>query len=159
MAESFSDEVGYRVVDAGQMTYAQWEVESNRLARGLVDRGVTKGDRVALYLRAEEALRFMVAYSAIHKAGAVAVPTNIRLTDSELERLLGHAEVKMMLTDDGLSSAATRVASALPTVAHVLTAPPATGDGPAGTAPWSWGDNGGDDESAFQVALGPEDMA
>jgi len=159
MAETFSDEVGYRVVDAGQMTYAQWEAESNRLARGLVDRGVTKGDRVALYLRAEEALRFMVAYSAIHKAGAVAVPTNIRLTDSELERLLGHAEVKVMLTDDGLSSAARRVASALPTVAHVLTAPPTTGDGAAGTAPWSWGENGGDDGSAFQVALGPEDMA
>src|SRR5580658_257805 len=159
MAESFSDEVGYRVVDAGQMTYAQWEVESNRLARGLVDRGVTKGDRVALYLRAEEALRFMVAYAAIHKAGAVAVPTNIRLTDSELGRLLGHAEVKVMLTDGELSPAAQRVATGLPTVSHILTAPTADGGAHAESPPWSWGEAGGDDDSQCQVALEAEDLA
>ncbi len=35
------------------------------------------GDRVAIYLPAEEALRWVIGYSATHKAGAVAVPTNI----------------------------------------------------------------------------------
>ena len=83
MARAFPDELGYRVIDVGDMTFAQWESESNRLARGLLSRGVVKGDRVALNPGAEEALRFMVAYAAVHKAGAVAVPTNIRLTDSE----------------------------------------------------------------------------
>ena len=57
-------------------------------ARALVAMGVTKGDRISIYLRAEEALRFMVAYSAVHKAGAVAVPTNTRLTDSELRDIV-----------------------------------------------------------------------
>jgi acyl-CoA synthetase (AMP-forming)/AMP-acid ligase II len=159
MAGAFGDRVGYRVVDVGEMTFAQWEAESNRLARGLVDRGVARGDRVALYLRAEEALRFMVAYSAVHKAGAVAVPTNIRLTDSELGHLLGHAEVKVMLTDAELSTAAGRVAAGLPTVAHILTAPPPTGGGPSDGPPWGWAGAGADDGSEFQVALGPEDLA
>jgi acyl-CoA synthetase (AMP-forming)/AMP-acid ligase II len=154
MAATFPEKVGYRVIDSGEMTYAQWEAESNRLARGLVDRGVAKGDRVALYLRAEEALRFMVAYAAVHKAGAVAVPTNIRLTDSELERLLGHAEVKVMLTDAELSPAAQRVAAGIPTVQAILTAPP-----PDGGEPWSWGDAGADDASEFQVPLESEDLA
>lgn len=155
MAGAFPEKVGYRVIDAGEMTFGQWEAESNRLARGLVDRGVGKGDRVALYLKAEEALRFMVAYAAVHKAGAVAVPTNIRLTDSELGHLLGHAEVKVVLTDAELSAAAGRVTTGLESVSHILTAPPATG----AAAPWSWGDAGGDDEAEFQVAVDSEDLA
>ena len=105
-AEAFPDKLAYRVVDAGDMTFGQWEAESNRLARTLADAGVAKGDRVALYLRAEEGLRFMVAYAAVHKSGAVAVPTNTRLTEPELERLLGHAEVRCLLTDPELADAA-----------------------------------------------------
>ncbi len=154
MAGAFPEKIGYRVIDAGEMTFGQWEAESNRLARGLVDRGVGKGDRVALYLKAEEALRFMVAYAAVHKAGAVAVPTNIRLTDSELGHLLGHAEVKVVLTDAELSAAAGRVTAGLESVSAILTAPA----GGAG-APWSWGDAGGDDETEFQVAVDSEDLA
>jgi len=166
MAATFPDKVAYRVIGVGEMTFAQWEAESNRLARGLVDRGVAKGDRVALYLRAEEALRFMVAYSAVHKAGAVAVPTNIRLTEGELGRLLGHAEVKVMLTDSGLSPAALRVAADLPTVAHILTAPAPeppsskdSGSSPGATPAWSWGPAAGDDDGEFQVAVHADDLA
>jgi len=156
MAGSFPDEVAYRVVDGGQMTYAQWEGESNRLARALVGLGVAKGDRVSVYLRAEEGLRFMVAYSAVHKAGAVAVPTNTRLADAELERLLGHAEVRVVLTDAELSPLAHEVAGAIGTVEHVLSAPltEETG-GPA----WSWGLTGEQDTSTFQVELTGDDLA
>jgi acyl-CoA synthetase (AMP-forming)/AMP-acid ligase II len=161
MAGAFGEKPGYRVIDSGEMTFGQWESESNRLARGLVDRGVAKGDRVALYLKAEEALRFMVAYSAIHKAGAVAVPTNIRLTDSELGHLLGHAEVSVLLTDSTLSAGAERVAAGLPTVSHILTAPSSEqAESPTSAPPpWSWGEAGGDDGSEFQVALDSEDLA
>ena len=68
----------------------------------------------------------MVAYSAVHKAGAVAVPTNIRLTDAELERLLGHAEVRAMLTDAELAPAAARGGRRRsPPLAHVIVAPAA----------------------------------
>jgi len=153
MAGAFGDRVGYRVIDVGEMTFGQWEAESNRLARGLVELGVGKGDRVALYLGADEALRFMVAYSAVHKAGAVAVPTNIRLTEPELERLLGHAEVTVLLTDGELAAAAARVVESLPTVRHLVTAPE------AGADPWSWGAAGGDDDSEFQVPVTGEDLA
>src|SRR5580658_8295036 len=156
MAGAFPDEVGYTVIDVGEMTFAQWEAESNRLARGLVERGVTKGDRVALYLRAEEALRFMVAYAAVHKAGAVAVPTNIRLTDGELERLLGHAEVRVLLTDAELAPLAHKLAGTLATLERVIVAP-ALGDG--GVPAWSWAVPGSDDDSTFQVEVGGDDLA
>jgi len=157
MAAAFPDEIAYRIVDGGSMTYAQWEAESNRLARALAARGVAKGDRVSLYLRAEEGLRFMVAYSAVHKAGAVAVPTNTRLADAELERLLGHAEVRVILTDPELSPLAHEVAALLPGAQHVLVAP-ATGE--TDDPPWSWETvASGHDAGTFQVELGGDDLA
>jgi acyl-CoA synthetase (AMP-forming)/AMP-acid ligase II len=156
MAAAFPDKVAYQVTDGGHMTFAQWEAESNRLARALAGMGVAKGDRVSIYLRAEEALRFMVGYSAVHKAGAVAVPTNTRLTDGELERLLGHAGVRVVLTDAELSPLAHKLAGTLPTLERVIVAP-APEDG--GIPPWSWAVPGSDDDSMFQVEVTGDDLA
>ena len=47
-------------------------------------RASSKGDRVSIYLPSDEALRWIVAYAAVHKAGAVVVPTNTRLSVPEL---------------------------------------------------------------------------
>jgi len=157
MAAAFPDKVAYQVTDGGAMTFAEWEAESNRLARALVAMGVAKGDRVSIYLRAEEALRFMVGYSAVHKAGAVAVPTNTRLTDGELERLLGHAEVRVVLTDTDLAPLAQRLADALGTLHHVIVAPAPHDDATA--PPWMWGVPGSDDETTFQVDVDGDDLA
>jgi acyl-CoA synthetase (AMP-forming)/AMP-acid ligase II len=156
MAATFPDKVAYQVTDGEQMTFAQWEAESNRLARALVAMGVTKGDRISIYLRADEALRFMVAYSAVHKAGAVAVPTNTRLTDSELERLLGHAEVRVLLTDTELAPLAQRLSQALTTLEHVIVAPGTSGDAPPR---WKWAVPGSDNADTFQVELTGDDLA
>ena len=99
MAGAFGDEVAYTIVDGGEMTFAQWDGESNRLARSLTGHGVERGDRVAIYMPAEEALRWVIGYSAVHKAGGVAVPTNIRLAVPKLVHQLADAEVKVILCD------------------------------------------------------------
>ena len=93
MADNFPDESGYLDVDSGRaVTFAEWDAESDRLARALLDEaGVGPGDRVAVYLPGEEALEWIVAYAAVHKAGAVAVPTSTRLTARELQFVLDHA--------------------------------------------------------------------
>jgi len=157
MAGSFGDEVAYMVVDGGQMTFAQWEGESNRLARSLIDGGLTKGERVALYLEPPEALRFMVGYSAVHKAAAVAVPTNTRLSEPELARLLGHAEVSVILCDQARAPSAHQLEGLVSSVHKVMVAPASeeTGD-PA----WSWGDSAtSSDSTAVQVSLEADDLA
>ena len=87
MAREHGDEVAYRDLDAGTtITFAAWDAQSNRLARGLVAHGVGKGDRVSIYLPTDEVLRWIVAYAAIHKAGAVVVPTNTRLSRARAAR-------------------------------------------------------------------------
>ena len=72
LATAFPDEVAWRnLADGSAMTLAQWHHRSNRLARGLRDHGVKRGDRVALQIGDDEPLEWLVSYMAVHKAGAV----------------------------------------------------------------------------------------
>src|SRR5207302_1615099 len=117
-------------LDAGtEITFARWEQESNRLARGLLARGVAKGDRVSIYLGSDEVLRWVVAYAAVHKAGAVAVPTNTRLTVPELVTILDHAGARAAVTDRALLPTLPAAVPQVPTLALVVV--------PNGEPPWT----------------------
>jgi acyl-CoA synthetase (AMP-forming)/AMP-acid ligase II len=145
MAREHGDAVAYRNLDAGTaITFSAWDSESNRLARGLAALGVGKGDRVSIYLPSEEVLRWIVAYAAIHKAGAVVVPTNTRLSARELQTVLGHAEVVAMITCEALLPAAVEAQSLLPTLRLLLA---------------DWDDLLADDDADFQVPLELTDLA
>ncbi|MGZ4712489.1 MAG: class I adenylate-forming enzyme family protein [Acidimicrobiia bacterium] len=128
MAREHPDAVAYRDLDAGtRITFAEWDARSNALARGLVAAGVGAGDRVSIYLPGEQALRWIVAYAAVHKAGAVVVPTNTRLSVPEVTTILGHAEVAAMVTSAPLLDQALAVREVVPSL-HVGVCV----DGPAG---------------------------
>jgi len=86
------------------MTFAQWNGSSNALARCLAARGVSAGDRVVISLEPSNALRWLVAYCGIHKAGAVAVPLNPRLAVAEVRRALRHAGACAAITEEALAS-------------------------------------------------------
>ena len=101
MAEAFGAETAYSVVDGGSLTFAEWDGGANRLARGLVAAGIRPDDRVALHLSTDNALRWIVAYAAIHRAGGVAVPLNPRLAPAEVGHMLGHAGAVGVLADEG----------------------------------------------------------
>ena len=92
MAEAYPHEVAYSIVDGGAMTFSDWDGQANRLARGLVTEGVAPGDRVALHVGMDNALRWLVSYAAIHRAGGVAVPLNVRLGAAEVEHMLAHCD-------------------------------------------------------------------
>jgi len=104
MAAELGDEVAFKDVSRGdRLTFGEWEERSNRLARGLTTvASVRPGDRVALLLPPTEPLDWVATYAAIHKAGAVAVPLNTRLAPPEVQRLLDHAEARVVIrsTDD-----------------------------------------------------------
>ena len=67
-------------------SYARFAAEVDRLARGLVARGLRRGDRVALHLWNGPELA--VAYHACFRIGAIAAPLNTRLKSAELDPLL-----------------------------------------------------------------------
>jgi acyl-CoA synthetase (AMP-forming)/AMP-acid ligase II len=154
MAREHGDAVAYRNLDAETaITFEGWDGDSNALARGLVQLGVAPGDRVSIYLPADEVLRWIVAYAAVHKAGAVAVPTNTRLSEPELATILGHAEVSAVLTCESLLAAPMGVRSAVSPLRTIVSA---GGEGD-GVEPWETVQDA--DRSDFQVPREPSDLA
>ena len=67
-------------------TYDRLAAEVDHLAHGLVERGLRKGDRVALHMA--NLPEFVVAYHACFRTGVIAAPLNIRLKTAELIPLL-----------------------------------------------------------------------
>jgi acyl-CoA synthetase (AMP-forming)/AMP-acid ligase II len=156
MAGAVPDEVAYcDVATDRDMTFRAWEDRSNRLARWLVAAGVAKGDRVALHVPPEEGDVFLVAYSAVHKAGAVAVPTSTRLVPRELGYVLGHAGAVAAVTGTATLPALAAARGDLPELATVVT----TARGATGPGLVAWDDASDADGSTIQVPVDGDDMA
>ena len=66
-----------------EISYKELNQDSNRMANTFLDIGVTKGDRVILYL--QKSLAFIVAHLALQKIGAIGVPLNPGFKQSEME--------------------------------------------------------------------------
>lgn len=81
-AVRFGDCVAIASPGDRSLSFAEADALAGRFAGGLAARGVRKGDRVLLHL--PNSWRWIVAYHAIARLGAVAVPTNILLSGTEL---------------------------------------------------------------------------
>ncbi|GAA4864588.1 hypothetical protein GCM10025787_57890 [Saccharopolyspora rosea] len=73
----------------GRLTYRELDELSDALAHHLVEQGVQRGDRVALYL--QNVPQFALALLAGWKAGAIVVPLNPMYRSHELTRILDDA--------------------------------------------------------------------
>ncbi|MEQ8402659.1 MAG: class I adenylate-forming enzyme family protein [Roseitalea porphyridii] len=78
-------------------SYGDLRSQSNTVARGLLSRGLKRGERVAIV--AENSARYLVAYFGIMRAGLCAVPVNIKLTKDNIAHILNDSEVRLVLTD------------------------------------------------------------
>jgi fatty-acyl-CoA synthase len=83
------------------MSYAQVRQEVEALA-GFLQRqcGVTRGDRVALYM--QNSPQFIIAYYAILRANAVVVPVNPMNTTAELRHIIEDCGAKVILLGEEL---------------------------------------------------------
>ncbi|MBX7448896.1 acyl--CoA ligase [Mycolicibacterium sp. 3033] len=79
-----------------RITYAQAERESALMARRLLTAGVGKGTRVGIL--APNGTEFLVAFLAITRIGAVAVPINTFFQAQELAWLLGDADIHTVVS-------------------------------------------------------------
>jgi fatty-acyl-CoA synthase len=92
------------LVQAGRATtYAELEHRSTRLATGLRERGVSRGDRVAfLGLNCVELVETMFA---VAKLGAVFLPVNTRLAPPELRHVLEDSGARLLIWQTGFEAA------------------------------------------------------
>ena len=80
-----------------EISYRELHQDTNRMANVFLERGVTKGDRVILFI--PKSPIFVVAHLALQKIGAIAVPLNTGFKKSELQYLLSDAEAKLILLE------------------------------------------------------------
>ncbi|GAB3383099.1 acyl-CoA synthetase [Amycolatopsis echigonensis] len=81
-------------------TYREFDAAVNRCAHRLAERGLAKGDRLALLSR--NCWEYAVLVFATAKLGVVLVPVNFMLGAEEVAYILGHAGVSGLIAEDAL---------------------------------------------------------
>jgi len=79
-------------------TAGQLDFEINAVARGLVGMGFGPGDRIALI--SANRVEFVIAYCAIMRMGAVAVPINYKLSDDTVAHILKDSDCQLIMADN-----------------------------------------------------------
>ncbi|HEY8865813.1 MAG TPA: AMP-binding protein, partial [Solirubrobacteraceae bacterium] len=92
-AQQHGDRTALKLDDA-EMTYAQLDDASARLAGLLTEKGVGPGERVGIML--PNVPYFAVVYYGVLRAGAVVVPMNVLLKGREVAFYLGDPECKLV---------------------------------------------------------------
>ena len=101
------------------ITFGELDRASDALAWALADRGVGRGDRVAVYL--QNVPQFPLAMLGIWKAGAAMVPLNPMLKDQEAHFLLSDSGARVLVALEGLYESFGRAAVSGTSVERVLT--------------------------------------
>ena len=77
------------------ISYQEMDALTNRLAAGLADLGVKKGDRVGIFM--PNTPQFLLAYFAVLKAGGIVVATNPMYSAREIEHQANDSGMEIML--------------------------------------------------------------
>jgi len=82
-----------------RFTYGQYDDVTDRVAMGLLNIGVKRGDRVGIYI--PNWPEFIFAYMGAAKIGAVAVPVSWRFTAQEIKFVLDNAGISALVMAAG----------------------------------------------------------
>ncbi len=78
-----------------EITWSVFDEKANRVANMLLDRGIKKGDRVAILMF--NCLEWLPIYFGILKTGAIAVPFNFRFDTDEIMYCANLAEIHVLI--------------------------------------------------------------
>lgn len=84
------------IFERQSFTYEALDTLANRVANGLRGLGISRGDRVALFL--PNIPEFIISYFGILKLGAVAVSLNVMLKRGEVKSILNDCSAKALIT-------------------------------------------------------------
>ncbi len=87
----------------GRLTYRRVQELARAQAAGLDERGVARGDRVAIL--SQNAGRLLTSFFGVSGWGRVLVPVNFRLSHAEIAYILEHSGASVLLVDPELADA------------------------------------------------------
>ncbi len=105
------------------LTYQQLDKRVDQLARGLLELGVAKGDKVGLWM--PNLPEWVITYYAVARIGAVVVPMNTRYKTHEVEYILDNSEATTLVAVGAFAgidyvSMIGEIRGRLPNLKHVL---------------------------------------
>lgn len=131
------------VLDERRMSYSEADERSAELARGLLANGVSKGTRVGILF--PNGPDWVVAFLAVARIGAIAVPLNTFFQPRELGWMLRHADIHTLLTVKRFlnNDYIERLTAAAPELADIRAAPLRLSSLPYLRQVFCWGEDEG----------------
>jgi fatty-acyl-CoA synthase len=83
-----------------RQTYSEFNQSVNRVAHAFKERGIQKGDRLAIF--SHNSREFLLVYLALAKLGAISVPINFMLKPDEVAFILEHSGASGIAVEDTL---------------------------------------------------------
>ncbi len=108
-----------------EITWAQFNERTDRIAGALIDKGVGKGDKV--FLLGRNSINWLEVYFAVLKAGGWALPLNFRFTDDDLRYCAKVAQPVAFIFDEEYAARIAGLRQDLPSVKHYSVIGPADG--------------------------------
>ena len=101
-----------------QVSYAELDLRSNRVANGLAQLGVKRGDHVAFLLN--NCPEVLLVYFGLFKLGAVVVPLNVAAKGELLVYFLEQSDATMLIAEAGLIERYRDVQHRLPRIRRLV---------------------------------------
>src|SRR5579871_2360546 len=97
-------------LDDDALTFSEVDRRANRIANGLLDLGIRRGDRVLWW--SDTSLEAVPVFAALAKIGAVFAPLNARAPVEELTPVARYARPRLLLNGESHAHVAAELAAA-----------------------------------------------
>ncbi|PWA11140.1 acyl--CoA ligase [Pueribacillus theae] len=101
-----------------EITYTELFKQVNKLANGLTNLGLTKGDRVLIIM--PRLIETYVTYLGCLKAGLVVIPSSEMLRAKDLSYRINHGEAKAVIAYEPFIEQVNKITEPIPTLEHRL---------------------------------------
>ncbi len=97
-----------------QFTYPELNTRVNKLAHSLLQKGLQKGDKVAVLM--ENSIEIVEIFLATAKTGLIIVPINFRLVGPEVAYIVNNSDARAMIVHDEFAPVVQSIREELPTI-------------------------------------------
>jgi acyl-CoA synthetase (AMP-forming)/AMP-acid ligase II len=90
-----------------QLTFKEFNERTNKLANGILKKGIKKGDKLAIL--SNNSIEFMEIYVAAAKGGFIIVPLNFRLHPDEISFIINNSDAKWLFVESRFREATEKI--------------------------------------------------